>query len=305
MNIVNIKKHDLNLLLMFELLMQECNVSRAAERANITQSAMSHCLSRLREMLQDPVLVRANKGMKATERALALREPIRKILLELEQTLTPAKVFDPLTDCKSFSLIVTDYTELLLIRPLLLCLENQAANIQLSFRKVTPANMAAFEAGEIDFFIGRAPKKKLYLEDCYLFSDHYCSIVRNNHPQLRKKLTKHLFLKMQHVVLSPDEDGKDIVDRMLGKNGLQRMRSITTPYISSLISMVESSKLIATIPRRIVDHHPGEQHFRVYRTPIEVPDFSVHLCWHERSRYDSGHQWMKNLIVTVAADLDG
>ena len=305
MNIVNIKKQDLNLLLMFELLMQERNVSRAAERANITQPAMSHCLSRLREMFQDPVLVRGSSGMEATERALALREPIRKVLIEVEQILTPAKPFDPLTDSRSFSLILTDYTELLLSRPLLLRLENQAPHIQLSFRKVSPENIAALEAGEMDFFIGRAAKKKQYLEDCHLFSDHYCTIAQNNHPQVRKNLTKNLFLKMQHVVLSPGENGKDVVDRVLEKNDLQRIRTITTPYITNLISTVENSKLIATIPRRIVDNHPGIQNFQVHKPPIEIPGFSVHLSWHERSRYDSAHQWMKNLIISVAADLGG
>ncbi len=142
MNNIDIKKQGLNLRLMFELLMQERNVSRAAERANITQSAMSYCLSRLREMLQDPILVRGSNGMEAIERALSLREPIRKVLIEVEQILTPAKPFDPFTDKRSFSVILTDYTELLLSRPLLLRLENQAPNIQLSFRKVSPENIA-------------------------------------------------------------------------------------------------------------------------------------------------------------------
>ncbi len=300
---INNYKRDLNLLVVFEILMEERSVSRAAERACLSQSAMSHALSRLREMLQDPVLVRGKKGMEPTERALALRGPIDKALTELEESLTPPETFDPTTDTRCFSLLATDYAETVLISPIIEQLAEKGPHIRLAFKKISPENMAAFESGELDFFIGRAPKKKIYLEDVALFDDQYCTVVRKDHPQLRNRLTLKQYLGMQHVVLSPSEEGTSIVDQVLDKSGLRRTIAISTPYITNLLSMVENSDMIATIPRRVPVGYADSRRLKICNPPIDVPEFSVCLAWHEKRRYDGGHHWLKELIQTVAADI--
>ena len=303
MYLINNKKYDLNLIIVFELLMEERSVTRAAERACLSQSAMSHALARLREMLQDPVLVRGKNGMEPTERALALRGPIGKTLIELDEVLTPPKAFDPATDARCFSLLATDYAETVLVNSIIEQLAEKGPHIRLAFRKISPENMVAFESGEIDFFIGRAPKKKVYLEDTTLFDDHYCTVVRKDHPGLGKRLTQKQYLGMQHVVLSPTEESTDIVDKLLAKKGLRRTIAISTPYITNLLSMVKNSDMIATIPRRIPVGYTDSHRLKIYKPPIDIPGFGVCLSWHEKRRYDGGHHWLRNLIQTVATDL--
>lgn len=305
MHMINLRKLDLNLLVLFEILMEERSVSRAAERAALSQSAMSHALGRLRDMLQDPILVRTKRGMEPTERARQLREPIAKALTELEINLLARKVFDPLTSERCFTLLATDYVEALLIKPLLRRLGEQGPYIQLAIKKVTPENINSLEDGDLDFFIGRAPKRKSYLDTVHLFDDSYCSIVCSRHPSIKKTLSMKKYLSCPHLVMSPGEEAQNIVDQLLAKQQLKRQIAYTSPYVGSLASLVSDSNMIATLPARMVKGLEAAPLFKLFPPPVEVPAISVHLSWHEKKHYDQGHQWLKDIIVETVADLPG
>lgn len=303
MHIIDLRRIDLNLLILFEILMEERNVSRAADRAALSQSAMSHALARLREMLEDPVLVRTKNGMEPTDRAKQLRGPVIKALTELGDSLLIQEHFDPLSDDRCFTLVATDYVESLLMPPLLRRLSEEGPHIHLAIKKINPANMVALEDGSFDFFIGRAPKRKNYLNSVHLFDDSYCTIASFNHPGIRKKMTLKRFLSCAHVVLSPGEESQSIVDQVLAKQQLKRKISCSTPYVGSIASLVSQSSMIATIPRRMMIGLDTSASLKQWQPPIKLPPFSIHLSWHERKHYDNGHRWLKGVIIDVATEL--
>jgi len=303
MNMTNLRKLDLNLLVLFEILMEERNVSRAADRAALSQSAMSKALARLREMLHDPILVRSKNGMEPTERARQLRGPIGKALVDLEDSLLAPEPFDPLSSERCFSLLATDYVESLLMPHLLQRLSEEGTHIQLAIKKITPANMISMEDGGLDFFIGKRPKHKNYLENVHLFDDDNCCVVCREHPAIKEGLSLKHFLDFPHLLLSPPEESRDIVDHLLDKQQLKRQVSYISPYITSISSLVRHSTMIATVPARMVKDEVDLGLVKQFAPPFEVPGVSVYLSWHEKKQYDLGHLWLKKVIVEAAAEL--
>lgn len=153
---MNISTFDLNLLRVFDALMREQNVSRAAERLSLSQPAVSNALNRLRELLNDPLLVRVGRSMQPTPRAQALETPIRAALQQLEQSLSAGDVFDPASSRQHFSIAVTDYVELICMPRLLEQLSQQAPGMRIDIRHLSPSLPAeALDKGELDLVLGR------------------------------------------------------------------------------------------------------------------------------------------------------
>lgn len=193
MNLVHYEQIDLNLLTIFEAVMTELNVSRAAERLNMTQPAVSHALRRLRLITNDELFIKVPSGVSPTPKALELWEPIRDGLLQIRQALSPV-VFEPATASQTFTLSMADYTATLLLPKLLPTLEQTAPLINLRIVPNTNINAASLlEQSEVDIALGRffRPSSRLRVQD--LMSDRYVCIMRRGHPLARKKLTLFLF----------------------------------------------------------------------------------------------------------------
>lgn len=182
---LNLRNFDLNLLVAFDVLMRECNVSRAAEAMFVSQSAMSHSLNRLRQLTDDPLLVRTSGGMKPTPRALALVEPVRKALQDIEQCIHAPLTFDPKLSHRRFVIAGNDYVEYLVVPPLVNQIQEHAPGIDLNVNQpdiVLPEEQ--IENGDIDLVLGfqvilRPPP---YLRAETLFLDQMACMVRANHP---------------------------------------------------------------------------------------------------------------------------
>ncbi len=295
-------KVDLNLMLALDALLQERNVTRAARRVGLTQSAMSHKLRRLREMFDDDLLVGGRQGMVPTPRAIELVDPIRRGLLELH-TAVHSGPFDPATAKRTFTIISSDYADFVILPRVLEHLGRHAPGIQMRIRSLASSDIAqALEDGSADLKMG-TPVDSPTLRQRSVFDESGTTILRADHPLLADggELTLEQFVRLGHVMMT-DDDAPGLVDRALHERGLSRRVVLRTPYFVGIPFMVARSDLVATVPRALAEEAATFANLRLIAPPVTLPTFRINATWHERSHRDPAHRWLRELArgLTVA-----
>jgi DNA-binding transcriptional LysR family regulator len=303
MNAMHYEQIDLNLLSIFEAVMTELNVSRAAERLNMTQPAVSHALRRLRRITNDELFIKVPSGVSPTPKALELWAPIRESLLQIRQAFSPT-VFDLESATHTFTLSMADYTAALLLPKLLPILEKTAPNINL--RTVPNTNINAInllEQAEIDIALGRffRPSARLRIQD--LTSDTYICIMRQGHPLACKKLTLKQYVNANHLLVSLTGEATGFIDEQLREKGLQRRIVLTVNQFNLVPELIANSDLITAIPMRTLQRSPSKEQLHVAELPIEVAPALLQMMWHERKQREPAHEWLRGIIVEIAKNL--
>jgi DNA-binding transcriptional LysR family regulator len=311
---------DLNLLVAFDALAREQNVTRAAERVGVTQSAMSHALRRLRQLLDDPLLVRGKSGMVLTARAEALVLPLRSGLVSVDRALVRAERFDPRTARRKFRLATPDLFDLLAIPLLLEAIREQAPGVDLVVTPLDARLSDALETGEIDLcvvprvddFPGGAPeldgsglvRRVLFRDDfsCFCRADHPTASEkrpRRGKPAAMDPLSLEAYAALSHVLVSPRGEGPGLVDELLAQQGLSRRVALRIPHFFSALSIVEKSDLILTAPTALRLLLPPRSKVVALPAPLRLPGHAIALLWHERFASEPGHAWLRDLMVEV------
>lgn len=307
---------DLNLLAAFDALAEERNVTRAAARAGVTQSAMSHTLRRLRDLLGDPLLVRSGRGMVLTPRGEALRAPLRSALAELARVVEGPAQFDPATSTRSFRVVAPDLFDMLALPRLLPKLADQAPGIDLAVVP-RPARLEdALEAGEIDLAVepvlldddepfDRALEAAPRLLRRTLFRDRMRSFVRRGHPAITKsrRLSMRAFTAAGHVLVSSAGAGPGIVDRHLARAGETRRVVVRVPQFGSALAIAARSDLILTAPSSLIAAEGAEAGLVSLAPPLPLPEHAIAVHWHPRFSEDPGHRWLRAALVEATRDL--
>src|SRR5512143_3358639 len=215
---------DLNLALVLDALLTERSVTRAAKRLGLSQSATSHALARLRDALGDPLVVRTPHGVAPTARAQTMAEPVKTALALLAGALLTKPEFDPRTAQRRFDIAATDYTELLLLPPLVAQLDRRAPRLQVWLRPVATDVFTSLQRGEVDLVVGVFSPDEIGpdLRSMVLLQDRLVCMVRNGHPLLRKRLTPARFAAAKHALVSPRGTQGGPVDSALAERGLAR-----------------------------------------------------------------------------------
>lgn len=292
----NLRRLDLNLLVTLDVLLSEHNVTRAAERLNFSQPAVSVHLAKLREIFDDPLLLPGPRGMRPTARAEALREPLRQALKALESAVSPASPFDPAEARHTWRVAATDYGESAILLPALVGLRSAAPGTRLAVVEMVPSRIARqAEQGEIDLAFHTSEGSPPGLRRRTLFAERYVLAARAGHPRLERRPTLAQFCKLDQVIVSPDGGGfRGITDEALAERGLERRVVLSVPHFLFLRSVLESTDLVAMLPERLVRDNGN---LRVVDAPIEVPGYEMAMLWHERSHRDPAHQWLREQIV--------
>lgn len=312
---------DLNLLVAFDALSREQNVTRAAERVGITQSAMSHALRRLRELLGDPLLVRGKSGMVLTARARALVLPLRSGLVSVDRALARVERFDPGTARRKFRLATPDLFDLLAIPPLLEAIRERAPGVDLVVAALDARLSDALETGEIDLcvvprvddFPAGAPDLDAGgLVRRVLFRDDFSCFCRADHPALAERrarrgsksavaepLSLEVYAALSHVLVSPRGEGPGLVDELLAKQGLRRRVALRIPHFFSALSIVEKSDLILTAPTSLGLLSASRSKVVTLPAPLRLPAHTIALLWHERFTNEPGHAWLRDVLAEV------
>lgn len=293
---------DLNLLLALDALLHERNVTRAAGRVGLTQSAMSHKLRRLRELFEDDLLVGGRQGMVPTERALALAGPVRRGLLELHAAIRSTTPFDPATAERDFTIVSSDYADFVILPRVLEHLSRHAPGIGLRMRPSATPKPEALEDGSADIVMGMAVEGS-GLKQRVVFDETLVVIIRDGHPALADDGTLSLerYAALGHVQVT-DDDGPGIVDRALAQHGLRRRVVLRTPYFAAVPFMVARSELVATVPRALAEEAAGLVPLRLLPPPLPVPSFRIMMTWHERSQRDPAHEWLRELARSLTVE---
>ncbi|AZE05645.1 LysR family transcriptional regulator [Pseudomonas chlororaphis] len=292
----NLRRLDINLLLTLDVLLAEHNVTRAAQRLNLSQPSVSVHLAKLREIFGDPLLLPGPRGMRPTARADELREPLRRALEALELAVSPASPFDPGAAANTWSVSASDYGESTVILPALAGLRTAAPGTRLAVLELEPGRLVRqAEQGSIDLALHTSEDSPPGLRRRVLFSERYVLVGRAGHPRLQRRPSLAQFGKLEHVVVSPDGGGfHGVTDSALGEVGLTRRVVLSVPHFLFVLSALASTDLVAMLPARLVRDNPA---LKVVEPPLEVPGYEMAMLWHERCHRDPAHQWLREFIV--------
>jgi DNA-binding transcriptional LysR family regulator len=301
---MNLYSIDLHLLVVFDALMAEKSVTAAAARIGLSQPAMSNALRRLRDLFNDPLLVRTTSGMRPTARAAALAAPIRQALLQVQSTLQPPQPFVPARSHQTFTVAATDYAELVFLPRLMQRLATEAPGINLSILPVgADVPRAALETGRVDAVLGPFTEAPPDVHVQRLFAEHFVCLVRTQHPEVREHLTLEQFIALPQVLISARGATPGRVDDALAQQGLPRRVALWVPHFLVVPVVVAQTNLLATLSRRVVQFFVPYLPLRVLPLPLPLPGYDVTLMWHECTHDDPAQQWFRHLLAEVGHEV--
>lgn len=291
------RKIDLNLLVMLEALVAERNVSKAALRMGLTQSAMSHALRRLRQSFNDPLFVRAATGMEPTRRALEIAGATRLALDQLEQTIDTSAVFDPATAERTFTLRISEYVSSHLLQRLCPILRKAAPGIRLNAAHFTgDAREDEIIGDELHVRLGGSGNPTGRRERLRVVDEKFVVLMRKANPARRKPMTLPLYASLSHVKVT-GTIGTNVIDDALRIRGLRRDVVFSVPSWRDARHIVAGSDLVAAMPARWARDPDGPSDCAVARFPLDDVRFAIDLEWHPRFAVDPGHGWLRDLIA--------
>jgi DNA-binding transcriptional LysR family regulator len=316
---------DLNLVVAFDAIARERNVTRAAERMGLTQSAMSHALGRLRTLLHDPLLVRGRGGMVLTPRAESLVVPLRSGLVAIGRALGQPAAFEPKSARRSFAIASPDLFDVLAIPPLLARMRDEAPFVDLAVVPAEPRRLAdQLATGEVDIAIvpqiDEVPnrgsetaawglRRRTLLRDsfvCFVRAGHPCCSARGGRKSKRgsrPSLSLDTYVSLSHALVSPTGEGRGFVDELLEKRGLRRRIALRVPHFHSALSIVAMSDLVLTAPTPLGRLASAHLPVVALEPPVALPKHSVNMLWHERFSNDAGHKWLREMLIQIAPRL--
>jgi DNA-binding transcriptional LysR family regulator len=299
----DIRKPDLNLLHALGILLEERNVSRAAERLHLTQPTVSGMLSRLRELFDDPLFIRTQHGLLPTPRAEALEPALRQLLADTA-ALVQVSGFDPKSSDVVVSLSVNDYMQSILILPLAQRLRRVAPLMKLGVRHLAVTGLLPMLArGEVDMAITIPEFTDPALHSRFLYREEYVAVVRKEHPIRSRRVSLQRFLAYDHVLVSPSDGAfEGPADVALKRLGRQRRVALSVPSFFILADVLQIDNLIALMPERLFLSQSTK--LRRIDIPIEVPGFDVVVAWHSRTHHELAHRWLRDELSTLGAALD-
>jgi DNA-binding transcriptional LysR family regulator len=303
LNQIDLSRTDLNLLALFEVVLAERHVGRAASRVNLTPSAVSHGLGRLRRLLRDPLFLRTPKGVVPTARALELAAPIADVLARVRSVMATATPFDPSTSTRRFAIGAPDGISAVVLRPLLAELKRVAPQVDIGVRQILPSParvwqtaLAELEARLMDMAIipsddipPRFDKRTIYEED-------FVIAVRKGHA-FAKDPTLKRFCAMQHLVVSHTGDPHGFVDELLAKRGLARRIALTVPNFMFALAITAETDFLSALPRRFVAMHAGRFGVVGIDSPLPLPRFRLNAVAPKVAMMDAGLKWLFDLLA--------
>lgn len=301
MSDAHIDSLDLNLLRVLDTLLEERSATRAARRLGMTQSAVSHALGRLRDVVGDPLLVRSGHGLAPTPRGEALQQPVRAALLSLRAALQP-EAFDPGRARRAFALGTADYAVHVLGAGVQALLERRAPGVDLYVRPVPNDLGPALARGEVDLVLGAWAPGEPVPEGVVrrrLIEERFVCVLRRGNPAA-DPWTPETFAAMRHVQIAPRGTPGGPVDERLARLGLTRRVVMTVPSFLVAPAIVASSDAVLTLPARVGLPYAAALDLEVRQVPFELPGFTISMAWHARQHQDPGQRWFRELVAEAA-----
>ncbi|MER8523657.1 LysR family transcriptional regulator [Mesorhizobium sp. M1076] len=309
LNRIDLSRADLNLLVLFEIVLDERHVGRAAERLNLTPSAVSHGLGRLRRLLNDPLFLRTPKGVVPTARAMELASPIADILARVRNVISTAEPFDPAHSTRRFTIGAPDGVSAVFLPPLLTELRGAAPGMDIGVRQLLPAPgetsperawrtvFSDLETGAMDIAVipsGHIPTR---FHARSLYEEDFVIAMRAGHA-FADDPTLERYCEMQHLVVSFTGDPHGFVDEVLATRGYLRRIALTVPSFMFALAVVADTHLISALPRRFVAMHAARFGVVSLDAPLPLTNFQLNAIAPRAAMADAGLAWIFNILAT-------
>jgi DNA-binding transcriptional LysR family regulator len=293
---------DLNLLIVFDAVMQERNVTRAGQKIGLSQPAMSHALNRLRYMLKDQLFIRTPEGMVPTARAEQLAAPLRRALSEMQLALEPED-FVPRQANRHFTIAVNNYAAVAMSPALVAAAAEAAPSVQLDLRPSGTLRIVdLLDRGELDLAIGifADPGERFGLAP--LLEDRFVLAMRRDHPAEPRALTADAIAALGYLEISSSHEDTGFIDDWLGEHGLERRIAHRAPYLS-MARILSQSDLAAILCRRIAEAYVQIDKLQLRELPCPSPRVAIGMLWHRRLENQPAHRWLRELAEAACRRL--
>jgi DNA-binding transcriptional LysR family regulator len=302
---MDIKGHDLPLLVSLRAMLDEKNITRAASRLGVSQPALSAQLARLRDVFGDPLLTPAasGKGMVLTPRANELKEPLRLALQHLEDVVSKPSAFDPKRSERTFAIGANDNaTAIIGSRLIVLTRDRGFFGIRFAFRSIDFTKLNdQLEAGEIDVALISKNAVPNNMPNQPLLEENFMMAQRQDHPRGLRPPSLKEYTRLGHVIVSGDGGGfSGFIDDILTSSGKRRHVAVSVQHYSVVPLLLQSTDLVCTLPQRFLSRYSNT--LRSLRLPFETRPFTLHATWHARFNNDQGHQWLRQQLKECATD---
>jgi DNA-binding transcriptional LysR family regulator len=296
----DLRRFDLNLLVAFDILIAERSVTAAARRMGVGQPAMSNALARLRDMFEDPLLIRTSAGMQPTGRALDLVEPISRILAELREQVFRGRSFSPETDQRSFRIGVSDQVEASLMQDVLRDVARAAPGVTIIARSVEMRLGAdLLSTGAIDLAVGYFPEVESELEVTTLYHESFVCLFDAQACGIDPPLSLDAYVSLPHVLVSLRGEPFGHVDELLDAVGRRRRVIYTTPHFLAVPFLLHGLRAVAALPRRLAENCADAAGLAVCPVPLPSDGYDIRMAWHRRTDADPAQAWFRATIADV------
>jgi DNA-binding transcriptional LysR family regulator len=303
LNQTDLSRVDLNLLVLFETVLEERHVGQAAVRLNLSPSAVSHGLGRLRRLLNDPLFLRTPKGVVPTERALELAEPVADILAQARRVIATAAPFDPATSTRRFTIGAPDGVSAVFLSPLLAELRRLGPGLDISVRQILPPHtvrvtdgvwepvLADIDARAMDVAVVPADGVPARFVARTLYEEDFVIAMRAGHP-FGKDPTLEAFCGLQHLVVSLTGDAYGFVDDILADHGRSRRVALTVPNFMFALAVIAETDLIAALPRTFVAMYAPAFGVVGAEAPVPLLRSRIRAIASKAALMDAGVAWI-------------
>jgi len=298
---------DLHHLRVFDVLLRQHSLTRAARELGVTQPALSKTLAQLRRYFDDPLFVRVASRMEPTTKALQLQAPVRGILDRTAALRSEHVTFDPRTSHRTFNFCVVDAGLLKLLPPLVGRLLIEAPNVRLHAQQLQGAHLEPWlESGKLDFAMGSFPSMPKGIRRQPLWVERYVSVAKRRHPRLSSEPTLRAFVAEKHILVSITGSGHahQIVQRALEAVIPRENVVCQIPIFIGAAILAKHTDAIATLPLSVATVLAKDLDLQIITPPIKLPKIAISQYWHHRFHGDPGNQWIRGIFKTLFQGVD-
>ncbi|MFZ6691734.1 LysR family transcriptional regulator [Undibacterium sp. SXout20W] len=291
------KDIDLNLLIVFQQVFQERQISAVARQLGLSQPAVSNALARLRRTVGDELFVRTANGMQPTPRAEQLADSVTLALRHITAALNPQEDFDAVTSQRQFTIAMTDVGEVYFMPLLAAKLHVCAPHLHLTTVRASSIDLKTdMESGRVDLAIGAFD----HLSDAWyqrrLFTQNYVCMFRRHHPLAGASLELNHFLAAQHLIVASQEQPYIKINQSLEKAGILTSAHFKVPHFVAVPYIVSTSDLLVTVPKKLAERAAVPFGLHYVKSPLRLPVLQTNVFWHRRYHQDAGNLWLRNFI---------
>lgn len=303
LNQIDLSRIDLNLLVLFEVVLTERHVGRAAERLHLSPSAVSHGLKRLRTLFNDPLFLRTPKGVVPSERAMQLSGPIAEVLARISTVVAMSEPFNPTTSNRRFTIAAPDAISAVVLPPLLATIRLAAPLIDIAIRQLLPVQAAVspervwqpalvdLETRAVDIVMAPIQDIPTRFAHHLLYQEEFVIAARSGHPYLQSPSLIR-FCSMSHLLVSLTGDPHGFVDQSLAEHGLQRRIELTVPNFMMALSTLAETDLIAALPKQLVVSQAERFGVAAVEPPLPLRRDNINLLASKAALMDEGVAWL-------------